>query len=213
MRLKPFLGLALVLLFSCAANRVNAQTEPAATEKRTPFAVGVGFSGYNPDYGHGHLLGGTVWMDYYPSRVPSFLQGIGVEIEGRDLNYGRSSTQPTNLREDVVQGGVIYSWRHFRKIRPYGKFSEGYGNTDYSAVSGGRLGYFHDSRTIFSGGGGFEYRAFQYVSVRVDYEYQSWPNFFKHPATQTHPARPAGRLNPQGFTVGAVYHFSRPRFH
>jgi hypothetical protein len=42
--------------------------------------------------------------------------------------------------------------------------------------------------------------------VRADYEHQSWPDFFK--AT-----KPAGRLDSQGFTVGAVYHFGRSHFH
>jgi hypothetical protein len=133
-----------------------------------------------------------------------------VEVEARDLNYGRSATQPANLREDVVQGGLIYVWPHFLNFRPYGKFSEGYGNTDYESAIAGRH---HDSRTIFSGGGGVEYRVHRQFWARVDYEYQSWPNFFKHPATPTTPALPSGRLNPQGFTVGAVYQLTRPHYH
>jgi hypothetical protein len=59
---------------------------------------------------------------------------------------------------------------------------------------------------FLAGGGGVEYRIMPRLWVRADYEYQSWPDFFKSTV-------PAGRLNPQGFTVGAIYHFSRPRFH
>ncbi len=214
MGLKPYLGPTLAAFFVCAVYSALAQSVPAARESRLPLAIGAGFSGYNPDYGHGHLLGGTLWIDYTLPHMPSLLHGLSLEAEGRDLNYGRSSSQPANLREDIVQGGLMYSWPHFRKFHPYGKFSEGYGNTDYECDTLAECdntapGRFHDSRTIFSGGGGVEYRVFQRVWVRADYEYQSWPNFFKHFYT----GAPPGRLNPQGFTLGAMYHFNYPHFH
>src|ERR1035437_1040588 len=177
MRLKPYLGLTLAVLFVCAAYSALAQTVPAATEKYLPFAIGAGFSGYNPHYGHGHLLGGTLWIDYTPNRVPRLLRGIGIEAEARDLNYGRSSSQPPNLREDAAGGGVIYSWPRFRDFRPYGKFLMGFGNTDYGSKITQARG--HDSRNVTSMGGGVEFRAFRSVWVRADYEYQSWPDFFK----------------------------------
>lgn len=212
MRLKPYLGLTLALLFACAACSALAQTVPAARDKYLPFAIGAGFSGYNPDYGQGHLLGGTLWIDYTPNRVPRLLRGIGLEAEARDLNYGRSSSQPPNLREDAAGGGVIYSWPRFRDFRPYGKFLMGFGNTDYGSIKTQARG--HESRTVTSMGGGVEFRAFRSVWVRADYEYQSWPDFYKHPPIGVPPVIvPAGRLNPQGFTVGAMYHFSRPHFH
>jgi opacity protein-like surface antigen len=210
MRSKPYLGLALAILVGSAASSSHAQSEPTAKARGIPFAIGAGLSGYNADYEHGHLLGGTLWVDYIPNQPPWFLRGFRLEVEARDLNYGRSATQPANLREDVVQGGLVYAWPHFLNFRPYAKLSEGYGNTDYESKTAGRH---HDSRTIVSGGGGVEYRAYRQLWVRADYEYQSWPNFFKHPKTATTPALPSGRLNPQGFTVGVVYHFTRPRFH
>lgn len=203
-------GLALAALFLCAAVNASAQSAPTATAGNLPFAIGAGFSGYNPDFGHGHLLGGTLWIDYFPNRLPRILDGFGLEAEARDLNYGRSSTQSPNLREDAVEGGLIYSLRLFHRFRPYGKFSEGYGNTDYET---GPTSRHHDSRTIIGGGGGVEFWAFKGISVRADYEYQSWPDFFKHLKTSPAPVPPAGRLNPQGVTLGAVYHFSHPRFH
>ena len=203
MRLKPCFWLALATLLVSAASSVRAQIAPSATGKKFPFAVGAGLSGYNADYGHGHLLGGTLWVDYFPGWVPSILKGIGLEAEARDLNYGRSATQPSNLRDDVVQGGLIYSLPYFRNFRPYGKFSEGYGNSD-DGVSLTPPHRNHDSRTIASGGGGVEYRAYRSLWLRADYEYQSWPNFFKHPAT-VNPPEPA--------RLGAVYHFDRPHLH
>ncbi len=205
MRWKQKFGLTLALLFACARPAL-AQAVPAATQKSLPFAIGAGFSGYNPDYGHGRLLGGTLWIDYAPDWVPSLLRGIGLEIEARDLNYGRSSSLPGNLRQDVAEGGVMYSWPRFRNFRPYGKISWGYGNLDSETQADHRYSI---SRTIFSGGGGVEYRVSQRVWVRADYEYQSWPDFFKH----SDPTISAGRLNPQGFTIGALYQFGFPYVH
>jgi hypothetical protein len=197
MRLKSYRGLALAFLLFCAMVPMPAQTTPAATETRQPWAIGAGISGFKPDLGHGHLYGGTLWIDYMPTRVPSLLRGIGLEVEARDLNYGRSSSLSSNLRQDTIGGGVIYSWPHFHSFRPYGKFLIGYGNTDYGRKPDHRL---HDSRTVTSCGGGVEYRLSSHVWLRGDYEYQFWPSFYK--AT-----KPAGKLNPQGFTVGALYHF------
>jgi opacity protein-like surface antigen len=126
-----------------------------------------------------------------------------MEVEARDLNYDRTASEEPNLRQDTAGGGVIYSWRHFAKFRPYAKLFAEYGNTDYGSKTGPRG---HDSRNFLGGGGGVEYRIMPRLWVRADYDYQSWPDFFKSTV-------PAGRLNPQGFTVGAIYHFSRPRFH
>jgi hypothetical protein len=55
-------------------------------------------------------------------------------------------------------------------------------------------------------GGGVELRAYRSLWVRADYEYQFWPDFFFKGA------KPIGQLNPQGFTVGVLYHFNRPHF-
>ncbi len=202
MRLKIALPLLIVALFACAEFDALAQTTASAKGPKifSPLAVGVGFSGYNPDYDHGHLLGGTLWIDYTPAHMPSLLDGLGVEVEARDLNYGRSASQPANLRQDVALGGVVYSWPRYLKFRPYAKFLMGFGNTDETNKYAVR---YNDSRTVTATGGGADFRVFKKLWVRADYEYQFWPDFFKH----SDPTIPAGRLNPQGFTVGAMYHF------
>lgn len=204
MGMRPYVGLALAAFFACGTYSAFAQAVPAALEGKSPWAIGAGISGYNPDYVHGHLLGGTLWIDYTIRSVPSWLRGVAIEAEARDLNYDRTAdAEESNLRQDTAGGGVIYSWRHFAKFRPYAKLLAEFGNTDYGSKAGKRG---HDSRNFFGDGGGVEYRIMPRIWVRADYEYQSWPDFFKSTV-------PAGRLNPQGFTVGAIYHFTRPRFH
>jgi opacity protein-like surface antigen len=193
--------LAIALLFAYAASPVLAQAVPAATQESLPFAIGAGFSAYNPYFGHGHLLGGTLWIDYAPHWVTSHLRGLSLEVEARDLNYGRSSQSP-NLREDTAEGGLIYSWPRFRNIRPYGKISAGYGNRDAESPT---LVRYHDSRNIWATGGGLEFKVSQRVWVRADYEYQLWPNMVF--ALVRDVPTPIASTHPQGLTVGALYHF------
>jgi opacity protein-like surface antigen len=203
MHLQPFLGLPLAVLLVCSAYPSFAQVVPAANEGRLPLSVGAGVSSFDPDWEPGRMLGITAWVDYTPGWMPRRLRGIGIEAEGRDINYGRSSSQPANLREDVAAGGVIYTWYRFHNFRPYGKYLMGIGNTDYESKS---LAREHDSRTVTIAGGGVEARIFRNVWARADYEYQFWPDFFKS-------TNPPGLLNPQGVTVGASYHFNHPHFH
>ena len=204
MGIRLYLVPTLAVFFVCATYSAVAQTVPAATEGKSSWAIGAGISGYNSDYGNGHILGGTLWIDYRLTRVPSLLQGFAIEAEARDLNYFRSATEETNLRQDTAGDGLIYSWRHFAKFRPYAKLFAEYGNNDEGLKTGTR---YHDSRNFFAEGGGVEYRMMRHLWVRADYEYQSWPDMFSKSTVST------GRMNPQGITVGAIYHFTRPRLH
>jgi opacity protein-like surface antigen len=202
MGLKRYLWPALTALLVCAAFSVPAQTVPAADKSQIFWAVGTGISGFNnPDYGHGHLLGGTLWIDYTLPRMPYLLNGLGLEVEARDLNYGRSATLPANLRQDVASGGVFYSWPRYRNFRPYAKYLMGFGSIDYG---GGNPARYHDTRTVTSMGGGVNYRVFRNVWARADYEYQTWPDFYRN-------TTPPGAITPHGFTAGAMYHFGLPR--
>ncbi|MGA3011835.1 MAG: porin family protein [Terracidiphilus sp.] len=202
--MRVYVRLTLAAFFVCATYSAFAQTVPTATEGNSPWAIGAGISGYNTDYESGRLFGGTLWIDYRLTKVPSLLQGLAIEGEARDLNYLRSATEESNLRQDTAGGGLIYSWRHFAKLRPYAKAFAGYGNTDEGWKDGWRN---HDSRNFLAVGGGVEYRIMRHIWARADYEYQSWPDMFFNGNL------PSGRMNPQGVTVGAMYHFSRPRHH
>jgi opacity protein-like surface antigen len=197
MRLKAYANLTLAVLFVCAASSVFAQAVLSGRENRIPLSFGGGIAGYKPDIDHGHLLGPTLWFDYLPNQLPHWMRGFGIEAEAHDLNYIRSDSEPPDLRQDYAGGGPIYSWPHYKNYRPYVKYDFGFGNTDNETVGGHR---FHDTRTINAYGGGLDIRTTKNVWLRVDYEYQVWPNYFK--ATLPH-----GVLNPRGITIGAMYHF------
>jgi opacity protein-like surface antigen len=199
MRLKPFYVLLFAAFPLCAAHVLLAQAAPSANDGTRPLAIGGGISNYDVDWGHGRMLGATVWADYTPSWLPARLRGLGVEAEARDISLHHSSSQPSNLREATLGGGPIYVWRHFRSFHPYFKGIASFGILDFKTRD---PNYNYDSRTVLSAGGGFEYRVYRNLWARADYEYQDWPQLF---GGQT--------LDPQGFTVGASYHFSRTNLH
>ena len=200
MRLKPWLVLVLAVYAVCAPRLSFAQVSAPGEHRSLPLAVGAGLSGFDPAWNTGNLFGGTLWIDL----LPGSFHGFGIEAEARDLNYGRSSAAPANLREDSAQGGIIYSWPHYRKFRPYGKYLVGYGNRDSEGIPAGKkteLRY-HDSRIITVMGGGIDFRLLGGLWVRGDYEYQSWADLVYKPM-----GIPIGPIHPQGFTAGFIYRF------
>ena len=202
MRLKLFPPLSLAVLLVFSAHPSFSQVSAPGVVKTIPVTVGVGVSSYNPDWNHGRIMGGTMWIDYNPQFLPGRLRGLGIEAEGRDLNMNQSADQP-NLREDVAAGGAIYNWNRFFAIRPYGKFLMGFGNADYLASNGRRS---HQTRTVTIAGGGLEIRAYRRLWARADYEYQWWPDFFRVDTPKQ------AKLRPQGISVGVSYHFNQPAF-
>lgn len=171
-----------------------SQVVPAYEQKGGwPVEVGAGGVSYDVDWGHGRMYGGAAWIDYYPRFLPSFLRGLGVEAEARDITLNESQTQP-NMRQDTGEGGPIYAWRHFRNFHPYTKFLLGHGSIDFVSPN---PYYHHDTRTVWAPGGGLEYRVFRNWWVRGDYEYQIWTiNLL------------GKTIDPQGFTVGFAYDFA-----
>lgn len=196
MRFRLFvLPVLAVSIFSVTVPAFS-QVVPAYRTKAWPFSLGVGPSSYDVDWGHGRMLGGTIWADWYPTKLPHILRGLGVEGEVRDISLNRSSTQ-TNMRQDTAGAGLIYTWRHFHNIHPYFKYLIAYGSMDFDI---GSPSYSHDTRTLYAPGGGLEYRFYRQFWVRADYEYQTWQTMFGLGKTP----------NPQGFTVGVAYDFAHP---
>jgi opacity protein-like surface antigen len=194
MPLKPVLILAALLL--CAELPLMAQTAPAAVSGGNQhLEAGAGLSDFDVDWGHGRMLGGTLWVDWSYNQVPSFLRGVGIEAEWRDISLNRSSTQPPNYRLDTIGGGVIYTLRRYGNFEPYGKFLLDYGGIDWNNPE---PEFDHETRTVFAPGLGLKYLIHGNILVRVDYEYQFWPNIAPM-SSGTH------ILDPQGFTIGVMY--------
>lgn len=196
MRLKLIPKLVFASLFCMtAAWPADAQVAASATRGGIPVVAGAGFSNFAlPDWGPGVRMDGiSAWLDFYPRSLPRKLQGLGIEAEGRDLNFGRPANLP-RLRNDTGLGGAIYAWNHYAKFRPYAKFLAGLGSVDFPPQGF----YSHDTFTVTAPGGGVEYRIWGSVWVRGDYEYQFWHNAFG-----------PNSLTPNGITIGASYDFRR----
>jgi Outer membrane protein beta-barrel domain len=196
---KFYLKLALFALMFTVAAPAFSQVAAAARQGGIPISVGGGFNYWDMDWGTTRMEGGTVWVDYYPTVLPAFLQGLGAEIEARDVSLNPGFGEK-NMRQVTVGGGPIYSWRHFHNIHPYGKFDMAFGGMNFTIPQ--LPLYRHDTRTVYGPGGGVEYRIYHHIWARVDYEYQFWPELFGPHS-----------LNPRGFTFGAMYDFryrSRP---
>jgi len=191
---------ALAALLLTLAFPLFGQVVPSATAAGRPFSAGGGFSNYDVDWAHGRMDGATIWIDWHGELGPAFLHGLGIEAEARDIRFGGSSSQPTNLRYDTAGGGLIYSYRRYRNFRPYVKAIVSQGSLDFQI---GDPYYTHDTRIVYAPGGGVDYRIFGHVWARADYEYQVWPDLF----------RKQNALDPQGFTVGALYNFGSFRRH
>ncbi len=182
-----YLKALLAAVMVSAVVPIYSQVAPEAKAPGIPLTVGVGYSNYATDWS-GRLEGPALWLDWNFYTGPQFLHGFGIEMEARDLNYGRSVPK---LRMDTISGGAIYTVRHFRRFSPYAKFLVGYGSMDFVVNI---PNYTHDTRTLYAPGGGVDYRLFRNISVRGSYDYQFWSNFFNHHA-----------LNPNGVTVGLSY--------
>jgi opacity protein-like surface antigen len=188
------LKIVLAALFLTASISALGQVAPAATKAAgLPLSIGGGFSKTQLDWNGQHMYGPVIWADWTLARVPFKLQGLGVELEVRDTNYDRPISIP-RMRQTTFGGGAIYTWRHFRRFSPYGKFLLNYGSIDFTVQD---PNYRHDTRTVYTAGGGGEYRTLGNIWLRGEYEYQFWPNLFQGHQT----------LDPQVITIGAAYKF------
>ena len=193
MRIKLAPGLIPAVLFAVAALPVFAQTSPAASQGGVPVVIGVGMSYFSPDWGPGRrMVGVSAWVDLFPRGLPRKLDGLGIEAAGHAMDFGVTSDVPPNLRQDTGEGGVIYAWNRYRNFRPYAKFLVGLGSIDFPRVGT----YSHDKFLVTDPAGGAEYRVWQHVWIRGNYEYQYWHHTFG-----------PHDLNPNGVTIGASYDF------
>lgn len=183
------LRILFTALFAIAVAPLFSQVAPATKPTKLPISIGVGFSNFYTDWSR-RESGPYVWADWNFYHAPSILRGLGLEINGRDLNYAKTGDVP-NLREDTAGGGVIYTFRNIHRLHYYGKFLLDYGSIDFTANSST---YHHATRTVAAPGTGAEYHLWQNLWIRGDYEWEFWPKL-GHGNT----------LSPNGFTIGASY--------
>ncbi len=200
MRFKMHLASVLASVFAFTAIPAFSQVAPAATQGDLPLVVGAGFSDYNIDWGLGRREdGGTIYADWTILQMPRILQGLGLEVEGRDLTVNAPASL-SFFQYETAGGGPIYHFLRPRNIHPYAKAFGGFGRIKFA--SGLPLGSYHtDTRSYWAIGGGADFHAWRHVWVRADYEYQIWQSLFGG----------TGALTPNGFTIGPEYDFGTPR--
>jgi hypothetical protein len=192
MCLKPTLKLIFAVLLVAAVPPVYSQVSPAALQGGVPIVIGAGFSDFSIDWGPGKRMEGiSAWADWFPNQLPAALNGLGIEVEGRDIDFGRPAGF-SKMRQDTGVGGAIYTWNRYRNFRPYAKYLFGIGSIEFPPSGT----YSHDTFLVLSPGAGAEYRAWRHIWIRGDYEYQYWHHTFG-----------PHDLNPNGFTIGAAYDF------
>jgi opacity protein-like surface antigen len=185
----------LVLFLSCAALKARAQVAYSAREGKLPFSVGFGVADFSDDWGtkNPRQVGLTLWVDWRIPHLPSKLEGLGIEFEGRDVNYATPDYLPGH-RMTTGLAGPMYEFRRQSRVRPFVKYLMGMGNLDFP----NNTNYQQDTRAIFAPAGGADVRLWSRFSVRGEYEYQMWHAIFG-----------PHDLTPQGFTFGVLYDLGR----
>lgn len=194
MRLRLMILPVLAIFFCGAALPCRAQVTYAAEEGKLPFTVGTGVSNFSDDWGvqNPRQIGMTLWVDWRLPRLPPVLNGLGLEFEGRTVQWSTPAFI-SGHRMDTALGGPIYQYRRHSRIRPFGKYLLGIGSIDFPSPG---ATYTHDTRVVLEPGVGADVRFWSRFSARATYDYQFWHAIFG-----------PNDLNPNGFTIGAVYDF------
>ena len=193
MHLKPTFKLIFAALLVAAVLPLHSQVSPAATQggmpsslaRDSPITVSIGDPAKE-------WKESSAWADWFPDRLPAALNGLGIEAEGHDIDFGRPAGIP-RMRQDTGLGGLIYTWNRYRNFRPYIKYLAGVGSIDFAVTRE------HTPMTRFRSfrpAEESEYHAWRHIWIRGDYEYQFWHDVFG-----------PHDLTPTGFTIGASYDF------
>jgi hypothetical protein len=183
------LSAILAVASFAAVSPVFSQTPPAAYQAPSPFTIGAGASNFNVDWGRNRMFGYSIWGDWHLGTLPRPFDGLGIEFEARDLAFDRGADLGPSFRQDTLGAGPMYTFRHYRRFRPFGKLLIDYGrlDNDKSQIL---------TTSVLAPAIGFEVHAIPHLWVRADYEYQIWSNLLN-----------GKDLDPQGFTLGVSYDF------
>ena len=208
MTLRLLSNLALAATFLTAASPLVSQAVYHAEKSTLDLSLGAGLSNFDPGFaqglppgneihegwGQGRMTGGTAWVNLGIPWNARWLRGLGFEGEYRTILEGGSTGQ-SNIRESNLAGGATYTLRHWNVVRPYAKYLFGYGEVSFAPVpEPDGTPYSQDSRGMNILGAGAEVRCTHHFWVRAEYDYESWGVLL------------GPHLQPQGVTVGAMYH-------
>lgn len=168
--------------------RVGAQVAPSAKVNGIPLAISVGMSDFDLDYGPGRRMQGPVIR-----AGAEVFHGLGIDLSARAL-FMDTPSQLTRMQQNTFLGGVFYDTPSIWHIHPFVRFGAGIGNIEFPSRD---PKYTRDDFLVWAPSGGIEYPITPKVSVRAEYEYQSWQDYLGK-----------NTLNPQGGTVGVTYYVS-----
>ncbi len=193
MRFKMLFVSTLSVTLLALAVPASPQVAPAAHkgEIEFPFTVGAGAASYDVDWNQGRMVGVGAWADWRPNF--QYLSGLGLELEARDISWDAGAR--SGFAQRTIGVGPSYASYYFPGFHPYAKYLFDYGRTSFSRRT--VPPYTHFDGYVRTPGLGFELRLVSRLWMRVDYEYQFWPQVN------------GGTPNPQGFTVGATWHLAK----
>jgi opacity protein-like surface antigen len=189
MRFKTiFAVVAPAFLVLLLAVKIEAQVAPSAKVNGIPLAISVGMSDYDLDYGPGRRMQGPVVR-----AGAEVFHGLGIDLSARAL-FMNTPSQLTRMQQNTFLGGVYYDTPALWRVHPFVRFGAGIGNIEFPSKD---PKYTRDDFLVYAPSGGIEYPVTRKLSIRAEYEYQSWQNYLGK-----------NTLNPQGGTVGVTYYVS-----
>ena len=157
--------------------------------RRAPLSLGTGasLSYFDADYGGYHPMGLTAYIDVFPI----LWDHLGAAAEGRWLTLNTSA----GFREYNYLIGPEYRFTlpNHKTLHPYVKALVGQGVIDFPHhLAYGRY-------LAIAPGGGMDFTVSNHWRIRVDYEYQIWPD------APGIPGLPGGTMTPNGVSAGFRY--------
>jgi len=169
-----------VLLGSSSLLRAQAT---ATAARAGDLQIGVGYTIAKSGYEQQNFQGFTAYADF------DLRSHLGLEAEVHQVS---STSSDRSYQRTYLLGGRTF--RAYGPLVPYVKVMFGRGDFNYP------FGYTDLAYNLFAGGIGADYRIRPSLSLRGEYELQSWSGFSN-----------AG-LTPQLVTLGLAYHFAaKPR--